>query len=216
MKKEKDLKEKFSWNNVTINKYFKIADICSDESYSYLEKNIEITSILTDTPTDDIWNAKIEESTALMSNLSFLNNFEVPKFKMKKIKLPSFECTVNVDSSKYTLAQYTDYQTFVKLPLKEGMSKLLSVILVPVNCKYNDGYDIVMLQNEIENNLLFVEGQSILDFFTRTYVKLEKALLTYSAKMIQKEKDKTKKAVMMSNLMTAIKSIKTISSIGYA
>ena len=153
--------EKFSWNYIKGDTYFKIVDILEDKNLSGLEESVELVSVIAEIPTDEIYNMTMEESGKLFCKLKFLNSFElIPNYNPKYIKLPSFKIKIMKDVTNMTVSQYIDYQQFVLLPLREGYDKLLSIFLIPEGCKYNDGYDIVELQKEIREGLSWREVQT--------------------------------------------------------
>ena len=106
-----------------------------------------------------------------------------------KIKLPNYDLVVIKDLSKINVAQYVDFQNFVKLPLKEGMEKILSIFLIPEGCKYNDGYDIIDVQKEIRKNLSFRVAEGLLSFFMEKYGTLLIHSLVYCRRQVKKTKD---------------------------
>ena len=106
-----------------------------------------------------------------------------------KIKLPNYDLVVIKDLSKINVAQYVDFQNFVKLPLREGMEKILSIFLIPEGCKYNDGYDIIDVQKEIRENISFRVAEGLLSFFIEKYGELLIHSLVYCRRQVKKTKN---------------------------
>ena len=188
MKKKE--KNPFDWDNITIEKYYDIKDILDDEVDDDITKNVKLVAVITDKDENEVWNMDMGEAGEYISRLQFLNKFELPKNPNMKIKLPSYDLVVIKDISKINVAQYVDFQNFVKIPMKEGMEKILSIFLIPEGCKYNDGYDIIDLQKEIRQNLSFRVAEGLLSFFIERYGKLLIHSLIYCRKQIRKTKDK--------------------------
>ena len=188
MKKNKE-KNPFDWENITIEKYYNIKDILDDETDDDITKNVKLVAVITDKDENDVWNMDMAEAGEYISRLQFLNKFELPKNPNMKIKLPSYDLVVIKDLSKINVAQYVDFQNFVKMPLKEGMEKILSIFLIPEGCKYNDGYDIIDLQKEIRENLSFRVAEGLLYFFIEKYGKLLIHSLVYCRRQVRKTKD---------------------------
>ena len=180
----------FNWDSITIEKYYNIKDILDDETDDDITKNVKLVAVITDKDEDEVWNMDMAEAGEYISRLQFLNKFEMPKHPNMKIKLPNYDLVVIKDLSKINVAQYVDFQNFVKLPLRESMEKILSIFLIPEGCKYNDGYDIIDLQKEIRENISFRVAEGLLSFFIEKYGELLIHSLVYCRKQIQKTKDK--------------------------
>lgn len=189
MKKNKE-KNPFDWENISIDKYYEIKDILDDESDDDITKNVKMVAVITDKDEDEVWSMDMAEAGEYISKLTFLNKFELPKNPNMKIKLPNYDLVVMKDVTKINVAQYVDFQNFVKLPLREGMEKILSIFLIPEGCSYNTGYDIIDLQKEIRENISFRVAEGLLSFFIEKYGELLIHSLVYCKKQIQKTKDK--------------------------
>lgn len=186
-KKEKD---PFSWDNITIEKYYTIMDILNDETDDDITKNVKLVAILLDKDEEEIWDMDLSEAGDYISKLMFLNKFDIPSHPNMNIKLPGFDLKVMKDVTKINVAQYVDFQNFVKLPLREGMEKILSIFLIPEGFKYNDGYDIIEVQKTIRENLSFRVAEGLLGFFLRKYGRSLIHSLVYCKRQIRKMKDK--------------------------
>ena len=209
--------EKFSWNYIKGDTYFKILDILEDKNLTGLEESVELVSVITGIPTDDIYNMTLDESGKLFYQLKFLNSFDlIPNYNPKYIKLPSFKIKIMKDVTNMTVSQYIDYQQFVLLPLREGYDKLLSIFLIPEGCKYNDGYDIVELQKEIREGLSWREVQTLLNFFMKKYLEsILHTLKSFNQAML-KEKNPERRIQMKVNRDKLIEEVTAISTLGYA
>jgi len=161
-KKEKDV---FDWDSISIEKYYNIMEILEDNDDD-ITKNVRIVALILDREEQDIWNMGMDEAGDYISRLNFLGKFDLPKNPNMNIKLPGYDIKVMKDVTKINVAQYVDFQNFVKMPLKEGMEKILSVFLIPDGCRYNEGYDIIDLQKVIRENLSFRVAESLLGFFS--------------------------------------------------
>lgn len=189
MKKNKE-KNPFDWENITIEKYYEIKDILDDEEDDDITKNVKMVAVITDKDEDEVWSMDMAEAGEYISRLQFLNKFELPDNPNMKFNLPGYQLKVMKDVSKISVAQYVDFQNFVKLPLREGMEKILSIFLIPEGCKYNEGYDIIDLQKVIRENISFRVAEGLLSFFIEKYGELLIHSLVYCRKQVKKTKDK--------------------------
>ena len=179
----------FDWENITIEKYYKIKDILDDEVDDDITKNVKLVAVITGKDEQEVWSMDMAEAGDYISKLTFLNKFELPKHPNMKIKLPNYDLVVIKDLTKINVAQYVDFQNFVKMPMKEGMEKILSIFLIPEGCKYNDGYDIIDVQKEIRENLSFRVAEGLLSFFIEKYGKLLIHSLVYCRHQVKKNKN---------------------------
>ena len=183
-KKEKDV---FDWDSISIEKYYDIMEILEDKDDD-ITKNVRIVALILDKDEQDIWNMGMEEAGDYISRLQFLGKFDLPKNPNMNIKLPGYNIKVMKDVTKINVAQYVDFQNFVKMPLKDSMEKILSVFLIPDGCRYNEGYDIIDLQKVIRENLSFRVAESLLGFFLMQYGESLVSSLHYYRRQIRKAK----------------------------
>lgn len=199
--------DKFNWSNISGEKYYEITDVLNS-SRSDLEKEVSLIAIITDLSEEEVYDLPLSDYSAYASKLVFLNKFTYPQWKKKDIKLPSFDCKVIDDISTLNVTQYIDFQSFVSSPLRDSYDKLLSIIIIPKGHKYNDNYDITVLQKELREYLGWPEVQSLLDFFIRVSVRsLEHSLKYYNRKM-KKEKDPEKRKEMETVLTETIEKLR--------
>ena len=150
-----------------------------------------LIATITDKDESEIWDMDLSKVSDLMSKLIFLNNFELPDIKINfKIQLPNYKLKLMKDVTKINIAQYIDYQTFLKSK-DHNIEQILSVFLIPEGFKYNTDYDILDLQREIRENLSFRLSQGLLHFFLVGYVQSLMRTLTYYVEKIKKMKTET-------------------------
>lgn len=195
-----------NWNDITIGVYNKLNkllkfeptdDVVMDE----LNLTIQILSVLCDVDEDVIGDLTRSEFGKLAAQSAFLQ--ELPKVKIKdKYTINGKEYTVQFNVQDMTMAQYIDYQTFIKEQDKY-MSNILACFLIPKGKKYGDGYNLQEVVNDIENYFSIVDAHSVCFFFTLLFQSLTKVMLTYLVKkmkkgmkkMTQEEKEKTQEAI---------------------
>ena len=185
MKKDKD----FSWDNISIDKYYQIKDILDAEGDDDITKNVRLVALMLDKDESEVWDMELSKVGEYIDKLRFLNKFDIPDHPRMKINIHGYELEVMKDVTKINVAQYVDYQSFAQLPLREGIDKILSIFLIPKGCSYNTGYDIVDLQKSIRENLSFRIGEGLLGFILREYGESLTHSLVYCRRMIRRTKD---------------------------
>ena len=89
-----------------------------------------------------------------------------------------------------------DFQHLCDDPLHH-LPELVSVFLIPEGHKYNTGYDIIELQDDIRNTLCVADASSLLAFFLRKFNASIKGILLYSKLQVRMIRDKSKREEMM-------------------
>lgn len=190
MKERKTMKtEPYSWESVSIDKYYAIKDIY-DSSDEKLDKDIQVISVIEEIPESEIWDMSIPELQKRINKLKFLDKFELKKINPKKIVIEDETYCIQYDEKKMTVSQYVDWQTFVKMDFRQAIDKMLSVFVIPEGKTYNNGYDIVEVQSKFRRSMSFVEAQSCLNFIVVKYVESLKRSLKYLARIAKREKNK--------------------------
>lgn len=183
------------WEDIKLYQYKQIIEeIQRDDLDDNLDKALHFCAILFE-DVDFSLEMPYKNLVIYYNQLSFLK--KVPKI-LKNPKsfyqLKDHQYLFNYDLSAITTAQYIDWSNYAKLPTIENLEKLLSVILVPVGHSYNDGYDISVVMNDINDNLSIVDALSLSNFFQRYLNKFMTISLYYSNKQLKKlKKDNQKK-----------------------
>lgn len=168
-----EIKAKYSsWADITIADYKRIQEILSSDA-DEMEKNVELLAVICDADTDDIWDMDIDTLSDLTDSLGWLKDFDESKIRknqIDKVKLKSYTCNVMRDLSTFTVAQYVDFQNYWREDHERNLTKILSCFLVPDGQKYNEGYDIAELVNEIDENMSICVAKSIYFFFVNSYI----------------------------------------------
>jgi hypothetical protein len=176
-----------SWSDVTLEQYMLIQEIKKHDS---LDIVCEIIKIL--------FNIKDPES---LPYTEFIKYSQELSFMSKDIERVPLKDKYEINNNTYilknnvmqlTTSQVIDYRNYSKED--NHIAKILSVFLIPEGHKYNDGYDI----EQVINDLLDLDIQtvvSILDFFQKCWVEFIKISRDYltsqlNLKTIPEEKKK--------------------------
>ena len=191
MKKEK-MNNPYSWDKINGNQYWSICDILNDPDDNDMDKSAKICCVIEHMAFDDFYNLPINDATRKINSLSFLNSFSLIKhYHPNYIQLGEYKCKV-IQGSELNVAQFIDYQNFISQPFRDNYYKILSVFLIPEGHNYNDGYDIIEIQ-EFIREMTWREVQSLLGFLLIRYVKLLLRSLTYLIKQTKKMRGAEKK-----------------------
>lgn len=187
------------WNEIPISVYKKIVDVCNDEEAMTSDKNVSTMAILCDVDESEIYNLSVGECQELMGEIDFVNTFDYDRtYKGQDIKLGKYKFKVNTDLSKFTVAQYIDFQNlFNPQDMSKNMAQLMRVFMIPEGKKYGEDYDVNEVLSVIENCLPITTAQSILFFFATSLAtstrNTAKSLESTLKKMITETNDETER-----------------------
>lgn len=197
-----------NWSKLTVGKYQEVKAITTS-GRDVTEVNTELLSVLTDIDVDDLLDMPLIRYNNLLQCTGFLYDDMPKRMVATKYVLGGITFDVMLNIEKMTAAQFIDYQTYVK-DIENNLVPLLSIFLIPKGCKYNDGYDMIEIQNIIKNNLCIVDASALAAFFLKWYESLLMAtvnsLTKKMKKLMKKEKDETVKAKMAEAVMALEKS----------
>lgn len=157
------------WTTISLAEYYKIKDIISEPDEYTTFNLLDILYGI------DSSSLTISEITKYANALDFLHN-DVPEVKLQKTyTLNGREYESNTNLSLVTIGQFVDYQNYIK---ESRFEDILSVFFVPVGHKYNDGYDI----KQVKEDLLSLDFATIhsLAFFFSKQSELFFAIFQYS------------------------------------
>lgn len=189
-----------SYDKLPLGMYLEIYDLCEDTNMEEDDRQMEIISILSGKSVDDLLRMPIPEFKRLSAQTKFLEE-EFPHGKGKIPKVFHFdgmtlEVTTNI--TKMTTAQYVDFQTFSEMG-RSKLVELLSCFFIPKGMEYNEGYDVLEVQDVLRKNLSVTEALTLSAFFLNRCRDLIQITLIYSALMLKKatkKKDQRRMALM--------------------
>lgn len=166
-----------TWNNIT---YRQLLDI--KEAVNIEDENERVCAIMEAVFGEDVLDLPLKEFTEKCNELSFLQKPIPNDLHVKNIKVNGREYYFDGLLGNITTAQYIDFQNYQK---NEDEQKAFSVFIIPKGHKYNDGYDMEQVFNDILDipvPVLF----SASFFFSRQFELFIKIFRRYSIKQMKK------------------------------
>lgn len=152
-------------NNLTVKKFLQLREIIEDTELLDVEKNVKMIALFCDEDEEECLKLSFGEAESLISEITEI--LKSPKINLKtvisSIKIGKVEYNVCTDINKFTVAQYIDFQEYIKGGDKM-FNYVLSTIIVPKKHKYGEGYDINELVKNIDN-LSIITARGIYNFF---------------------------------------------------
>lgn len=198
-----------SYNKLTLGKYMEIQEVSRNESLEDIDKQVQILSILTGVAEEEILHLPIQDYKELVVKSGFLDPENINYHPVaKKYILGKFELIPCRDFRKIETCQYIDFQTYAP-DLDKYLVEFLSVILVPKGHRYNEGYDILEVQQAIREEMSVSDGVSLAGFFLTWCRKSIKDSLNYSKQEAMRIKDKTKREEILRRIAEQERLLKT-------
>lgn len=185
-----------NYKSLPLGKYLDICQVCKDESLEEIDRQVKILSILSDMPEEEILHLPIPKYKEMVVASRFLEDVDKSRHKAARLYIVGdWQLVPTLDYRKMETAQYVDFQTFAPM-VETHMAELLSCLLVPVGCRYNEGYDILEVQQALKDNLSVTDALSLSAFFLTRYRGLIKDSLNYCRQEIRTIKDESKRMQM--------------------
>ena len=124
----------------------------------------------------------MKEFNEKVKQMVFLKDEMPNKIPPKKIEVNGRKYFLDCLLGNITTAQYVD---FTNQSNTGDLNKMLSVFVIPEGHKYNDGYDMLQVMDDI-NSLPIPIVNSIAFFFGRQFSVFMKIFQRYSIKQIKK------------------------------
>lgn len=174
-----------NYDSLTVGKYEALLRARADHEGDTNELNLHVLSILSDMTVDQLLDMKVPEFRAMMDRAGFLCTAPRPSEVARQYRFGDLILMSVTDIRKMTAAQYIDFQNFSNAG--EGrQAELLSCFLVPKGMKYNDGYDILEVQQAIRDFMPVTAALGLLAFFLRRLHRSTINTLRSSVKRMQK------------------------------
>lgn len=182
-----------NYRDLPLGMYLEICEISRRTDIEELHKQVSILSVLTGKEEEEIYDLPIGDYKSLVSKASFLAHpYEGGVQTADLYTLEGWVLKPVEDYRKISTAQYIDFQTFVK-DAEKNVVEILSVMLIPEGKKYNQGYDIVELQNVIRRCLPVADALSLYAFFFVQFRQSIKDSLISSKEAAMKLRDPEKR-----------------------
>lgn len=205
-----------SIGDLPINKYLELQRVLSnrsaDDNTDDTDLNVQMLSIFTDIPEEEIYNSSLFDIGLVMSDLRNCLEQPMPEpNKMPKtLKLNGITYKVTDDVAGFTVAQYIDFQQFIT---NDSMiAELLATFILPKGAKYNDGsYDIDKQIADFKEHLTIQTAVSLRFFFLKSLLTSTTATLqSLQEQMMRKQMKAQIRQIMKENRLRMNEAVRVI------
>lgn len=192
-----------NYKHLPIGLHQQIIEINRQEDVEDLHKQVLIIAVLAGKEEEEIYSLPIEEYTELAKKSLFLTKEYEGDVRVAQLyKVRDWELVPVDDFRKINTAQYIDFQTFSKGG-EDKIVEILSTLLVPKGKKYNQGYDVLQLQQDLRENLSVADALTLFAFFFAKFQSLIKTSLIYSKAEAKKIQDRETREKMLKKVERA-------------
>ena len=170
---------KLTWMDVTLHQFNLLQEAIKIEDET--ERVIRISEILLG---DEVTNLPLKEFNEKVKELSFMKNELPVKNPPKKLEVNGRKYYMDCLLGNLSTAQYVDFRSYSNAT-NPDIAKMLSVFIIPEGHKYNDGYDMLEVINDIQLLPIPIVNSTAF-FFKRQSEKFIQIFQSYSIKRIKK------------------------------
>lgn len=197
-----------AYSQMPIATYGKILDILQDNSRGWIDKEVEMISILANKTPDEVDNMLTVELRGLTSQLGFLTEKAETVEVRKEYKVGDFTLVPEKKISKIKAGQFISFQEFAKVYHDNNndvnvIPLLLSCFLIPKGKKFAEGYDVEDVQEAIAEHLSIVDALSLTAFFLTLIKQSQANILRYLEWRLRLSRAKTKEQKMAKKMQIA-------------
>lgn len=195
---------KNSWDDITLSELERIS-LLNEIKLPEDLKAVELISILSDIPTDEIMKISATDLMKIYTELGFLST-DIPKKVINPIwKFDGNEYYHVLNPQEITTAQFLDYKIILqRKDIDKQLARLIACFTIPKGCKYSQDYDNEELVNLIYEHMTVVEASSLVDFFTQQFLAYSEIIRKSSVKALKKELKKAKTFKRKREIVTMI------------
>ena len=162
-----------TWYDVTLYQFEKLQDLLKIEDEE--ERMFAIAELLLG---EEVTNLPISEFVSATKRLSFLSEEIETKTPPKNLELNGRKYIVDCLLGRISTAQYIDFQNHLK---GNDIAVTLSVFIIPKGHKYNDGYDMLQVIDDIKSIPIPIVN-SLSFFFSRQFKESMRIFQSYLTK----------------------------------
>ena len=160
-----------TWKDITYRQFMRIKEITENETLNEEEQMLELVLLLFgDVPISEMHKYSVEVYKLLEEP------FPEGDTTRKELEVHNRKYTVTTDLGKITTSQFIDYSNYVKA--KADLVDILSCFIIPKGHKYDDGYDMDEVKEDIRDFSISTV-QSYCFFFRKKWMKLQRLSLLY-------------------------------------
>lgn len=183
------------WNEVNLGIFERMNEISQRDDET--DRAVGLVALLNGMKEEDVYDLPLDKFSELMGTAGWMDTPPEITQPREDYKINGKDYKLTMNFRKLTTGQYLDFQSYTKT---QDYTQMLSVFLIPKGHKYNDGYDIFEVQQDMKT-LPVGEVLGMMGFFIILYRSWSQALLKYSSRILRKEAKKNPEIAQMREQM---------------
>lgn len=194
------------WQDVNVKTFKEIQDYITTTKDGNIEQSVHLLSLIEGKDEDAYFSMPIKQLTEEFGKLKFMECTPQAAQVKNTYKINGTEYVLTTNLQEMTVAQYIDYQVYIKNP-QQYMQEMLTVFLIPKGKKYNEDYDVAKAAADM-GELPIEDAYGISFFLTKILRSLTKVTTSSALKKMMRElkkvKDETKRRAIVAGMQAII------------
>lgn len=164
------------WDNITLEQFVKIRAVLEDKEKSKEDKMVSLAAVVEGVDEKTILEMPLEKVGPVFERVQGLDT--PPQKGKARSRYQVGKWLLRLTGAKdMSVAQWIDVQTYYR-DMDNHLADILSVALVPVEKRYNEGYDIEELKAALWS-MYVKDALAVCFFFRRWWLKSMRRILTF-------------------------------------
>lgn len=177
------------WDDITVGQFSLIRSAYNDPDMTEEDRCIGLISFIYDVNPLEL---EFSDFQRMVRELEFIGTDVVPSEAKKEYILNGHKYTLQKAINHVSTAQYMDFHNYLKEgETDEKYADIISVFLIPEGMKYNDGYDIEEVKDDINRHMSITDALGIFGYFFHFFVRFVQISRRYTSRRLKKMKSLT-------------------------
>lgn len=178
------------WDDITVGQFSLIRSAYNDPDMTEEDRCIGLISFIFDVNPLEL---EFNDFQRMVRELEFVCTDVVPSEVKKEYTLNGRKYTLQKAINHVSTAQYMDFHNYLKEgETDEKYADIISVFLIPEGKKYNDGYDIEEVKEEISKYMSITDALGIFSYFFHFFVRFVQISRRYTSRRLKRMKNLTR------------------------
>lgn len=178
------------WDDITVGQFSLIRSAYNDPDMTEEDRCIGLISFIYDVNPLEL---EFNDFQRMVRELEFIGTDVVPSEVKKEYTLNGRKYTLQKAINHVSTAQYMDFHNYLKEgEVDEKYADIISVFLIPEGCRYNDGYDIEEVKEDINKYMSITDALGIFSYFFHFFVRFVQISRRYTSLRLKRMKNLTR------------------------
>ena len=177
------------WDDISVGQFSLIRSAYNDPDMTEEDRCIGLISFIYNVNPLEL---EFSDFQRMVRELEFMNTDVVPSEVKKEYILNGRKYTLQKAINHVSTAQYMDFHNYLKDgEADEKYADFISVFLIPEGMKYNDGYDIEDVKDDINRYMSITDALGIFSYFFHYFVRFVQIFRRFTGRRIERMKSLT-------------------------